>query len=119
MAVLGLGKIVMYDAFYNKLKKFYGDLCELLYTDTDRLIVKIQTQDFYKDIKKHPGMFDTSKYVQAPIHIQLRWLLRFFFRRGSVSVIDYCFIFLVLAFKLGFLFLRSSFFPFLRNNASS
>lgn len=41
MAVLELSKTVMYDAFYNKFKKFYGDRCELLYTDTDSLIVKI------------------------------------------------------------------------------
>lgn len=64
MAVHELSKTVMYDAFYNKFKTFYGDRCELLYTDTDSLIVKIQTQDFYKDIKKHPGMFDTSKYAK-------------------------------------------------------
>ena len=64
MAVLELGKIVMYDAFYNKFKKFYGDRCESLYTDMDSLIVKIQTDDFKKYMKKHLGMFDASKYAK-------------------------------------------------------
>jgi len=37
MTILDNSKILMYDFFYNELKKQYGSKCELLYTDTDSL----------------------------------------------------------------------------------
>ena len=45
MTILDNSKILMYDFFYNKLKKQYGSKCELLYTDTDSLLVEIETYD--------------------------------------------------------------------------
>ena len=41
----------MYDFYYNKLKPQYGDLCDLLYTGTDSLLLEVQTENFYKDIE--------------------------------------------------------------------
>ena len=38
MTILDNSKILMYDFFYNELKKKYGPKCELLYTDTDSLL---------------------------------------------------------------------------------
>ena len=59
----------MYDFFYNHLKKQYGEKCELLYTDTDSLLLKIETEDVYKDIKANENFYDTSDYPKEhPLH---------------------------------------------------
>ena len=54
MSVLDLSKALMYDFYYNKLKMQYGENVELIYTDTDSLLLEIETDDFYEDmIKKY------------------------------------------------------------------
>ena len=58
-SVLDLSKHLMYDWYYNKLKKKYGEDCTLLYTDTDSLLVDIKTKDVYKDMA---DMKDFSDY---------------------------------------------------------
>ena len=62
MTILENIKILMYDFFYNHLKARYGQKCELIYTDTDSLILDIQTEDVYKDIKEDLFLYDTSNY---------------------------------------------------------
>lgn len=62
MSILDLSKMLMYDFFYNHLKRRYGDKCELQYTDTDSLIVKIETEDVYKDMQTDWAWYDTSEY---------------------------------------------------------
>ena len=62
MTILENSKILMYDFFYNHLKKQYGSKCELLYTDTDSLLLEIETEDVYEDIKKNISHYDTSDY---------------------------------------------------------
>ena len=62
MSVLDLSKHLMYDFYYNKLKKQYGECCQLLYTDTDSLLLEIQTEDVYKDMSVSAGFYDTSDY---------------------------------------------------------
>ena len=52
MTILDNSKILMYDFFYNELKRQYGPKCELLYTDTDSLLLEIETDDVSKDIEK-------------------------------------------------------------------
>ena len=69
MTILDKSKILMYDFFYNHLKKQYGEKCELLYTDTDSLLLKIETEDVYKDIKANESFYDTSDYPKEhPLH---------------------------------------------------
>ena len=69
MTILDKSKILMYDFFYNHLKKQYGEKCELLYTDTDSLLLKIETEDVYKDIKANENFYDTSDYPEEhPLH---------------------------------------------------
>ena len=62
MSVLDLSKVLMYDFYYNKLKTQYGENMELIYTDTDSLLLEIKTDDFYKDMKNSIDEYDTSDY---------------------------------------------------------
>ena len=62
MTILENSKILTYDFFYNHLKVRYGNNCELIYTDTDSLLLNIQTEDVYKDIKEDLYLYDTSNY---------------------------------------------------------
>ena len=52
----------MYDFYYNHLKIQYRACCQLLYTDTDSLLLEIKTSDVYKDIATHAELYDTSDY---------------------------------------------------------
>ena len=64
MSILDLSKSLMYDFYYNKMKAQYGDRVELLYTDTDSLLLQIQTEDVYDDMAKHADLYDTSDYTE-------------------------------------------------------
>ena len=48
-AILDLSKIIMYEFHYNYAKRKWNDI-KLLYQDTDSLVYKVKTDDFYKDI---------------------------------------------------------------------
>lgn len=60
VAILNLSKCLMYDIWYNKLKKQYGDDLTLLYTDTDSFIFEVFTDDFDRDID--PNLWDNCDY---------------------------------------------------------
>ena len=69
MTILDNSKILMYDFFYNHLKKQYGPRCELLYTGTDSLLLEIETDDVYKHMEANKHLFDTSDYPKDhPLH---------------------------------------------------
>ena len=70
MAILDtcISKVLMFDYYYNHLKKFYAHNIQLRYTDTDSVIVHIKTDDVYADMLKHAHLYDTSNYVYAPGH---------------------------------------------------
>ena len=44
-------KILMNDFYYNELKRQYGLKFELIYTDTDSLLLEVQTNEVYKDME--------------------------------------------------------------------
>ena len=77
-AILDISKTLMYDFHYNYVRHNYGDKAELLMTDTDSLVYLIQTQDFYKDIKKDvKKYFDTSNFpddhksgIESGVHMK-------------------------------------------------
>ena len=62
MTIHDNSKILMYDFFCNELKEQYGSRCELLYTDTDSLLVEIEADDIYKDTETNKNLYDTSDY---------------------------------------------------------
>lgn len=64
-AVLELSKLHMYKFYYDVLKTKYGEKVKLLYTDTDSLLMEIETDDFYNDIlidDVFKDNFDLSEY---------------------------------------------------------
>jgi len=62
MTILYNSKNLMYEFFYEHLKIKYGPKCELIYTDTDSLLLEIQTEDIYKDMAEDIDLYDTSNY---------------------------------------------------------
>ena len=62
MTVLDLSKLLMYDFYYGYVKEKW-EKCSLLYTDTDSLMLEIETKDFFADIAGDvKKWFDTNNY---------------------------------------------------------
>ena len=53
MCILALSKTLMYNFYYKKIKKNYGDKAKLLFTDTDSLTYEIEAEDVYQDFWDH------------------------------------------------------------------
>ncbi|MEW8689332.1 MAG: hypothetical protein AB2556_26210, partial [Candidatus Thiodiazotropha sp.] len=69
MSILDLSKILMYDFYYNGLQRQYGERCQLLYIDTDSLLLEIETEDVYEDTAKHQDLYNTSDFLKDhPLH---------------------------------------------------
>ena len=69
MSILDLSKHLMYDFYYNQLRGQYGDRYQLLYTDTDSLLLEVQTEDVLRDMASHAELYDTSDYPpEHPLH---------------------------------------------------
>lgn len=65
MSILDISKNCMYDFYYNVIKKMYNEKIKLLYMDTDSLIMEIEIDDFYNEVKNSLiEHFDTSDYLQ-------------------------------------------------------
>ena len=61
LSILQISKIIIYEFWYDYMKKKYGDMVKLCYMDTDSLIMNIKTKEFYKDIARDvEESFDTS-----------------------------------------------------------
>jgi hypothetical protein len=63
MTILDYSKTCMSDFYHNSLRKFDGDRVNLLYTDTDSLVLNIATDDVFEDLQ-HPDLnsqFDFHK----------------------------------------------------------
>ena len=70
LSIIEVSKIIMYEFWYDYVKKKYGDMVKLCYMDTGSLIMNIKTKHFYKDIAQDvEERFDTSNYnVDRPLH---------------------------------------------------
>ena len=63
LSILEIGKILMYEFWYDYMKPKYNDNVRLCYMDTDSFVMHIKTNDFYKDIGSDvENRFDTSNY---------------------------------------------------------
>ena len=63
LSILEISKILIYEFWYDYMKPKYGINVKLCYTDTDRFIMNIKTEDFYKDIADDvEKRFDMSDY---------------------------------------------------------
>ena len=45
-AILDISKTLMYEFWYDYIKLKYGDKARLCYTDTDSLVIYVETEDF-------------------------------------------------------------------------
>ena len=59
-AILETSKLHMYKFWYNHLKPKYGNKVQLKYTDTDSFVIKVETDDIYKDMFEN--IYDFSEY---------------------------------------------------------
>ena len=69
LSILEISKMFMYEFWHDYMKLKYGDNVKLCYMDTDRFIINIKTEDFYKDIANDVDKrFDKSNYeVDRPL----------------------------------------------------
>ena len=69
LSILDISKILMYEFWYDYMKPKYGNDVKLCYMDTDRFIMSIKTNYFYKDIANNvEKRFNTSNYeVNRPL----------------------------------------------------
>ena len=69
LSILEISKIIMYELWYDYMKKKYGDMVKLCYMDTDSLIMNIKTKGYDKGIAQDiEERFDTSNYdVDIPL----------------------------------------------------
>ena len=64
MSILDLSKTLMFDFHYGYVKKKWEN-CEVLYSDTDSLVLKIETDDFFADISGDVAeWFDTNEFAE-------------------------------------------------------
>ena len=64
MSILDLSKTLMFFFLYRYVKKKWENV-EVLYTDTDSLVLKIETEDFFADISGDVAeWFDTNEYKE-------------------------------------------------------
>ena len=69
MSILDLSKKLMYDFYSNHLKARYGKRCQLVDTDTDSLLLEIETEEVYADIAQGQDLYDTSDFPKEhPLH---------------------------------------------------
>ena len=63
MSIFGISKTLICKFWYDYIKPKSQDRAKLCYMDTDRFIIHIKTEDFYKDIANDvQKWFDTSYY---------------------------------------------------------
>ena len=69
LSILEISKTLMYEFWYDYMKPKYGDNVKLCYMDADSFIMRIKTEDFFKDIANDvEKRFDTSNYeVNRPL----------------------------------------------------
>ena len=69
LSILEISETLMYELWYDYIKRKYQDNAKLCYMDTDSFIINIKAEDFYEDIADDvEKRFDTSNYeVNKPL----------------------------------------------------
>ena len=67
MSILDLSKTLTYNFYYNRLKREYEDQVNLLYTDTDSLLLSVHTDDVYGHMKNQRAGCTTGSTCQTMI----------------------------------------------------
>ena len=63
MSILDISKTLMYEFWYDYIKPKYQDRAKLSYMDTDSFVIRIISEDLYKDIANDvEKWFNTSNY---------------------------------------------------------
>ena len=89
--VLDDSKAFMYDFYYNELKKDYNDKVQLLYMDTDSLIVELKTECLYKDELLRRPKYDLSNYPSPLTDNKNKAQLGFFKDEyAGIPMIEFC-----------------------------
>ncbi|CAI6348108.1 unnamed protein product [Macrosiphum euphorbiae] len=66
-AVLEISKELMYDYHYNVMRRHYNDSIRLMYMDTDSLVYRVYTDDFYKDLVDNPTLLERMDTSNLPV----------------------------------------------------
>ena len=73
MSILDISKILMYEFWYNYIIPKNGYRAKLCYTDIDKVIIYIKTEDFFEDIssdvEKWFDMSNCNKKDKIPLPI--------------------------------------------------
>ena len=95
-AILDISTALMDEFWYDYIKLKYGDKARLCYTDTDSLVIYVETEDFYKDIAGNiEKWFDTSNYDEKdkrplPKGINKKVIGMFKDELGGKIMIEFC-----------------------------
>lgn len=92
MTILDNSKLVMYRRHYELQKRKYGEKSESMYRDTDSDVVKVETNDIYKDMQGDDA-FDTSNYPKEnPLHSDKnkKVLGKMKDEKGGVVIKEFC-----------------------------
>ena len=52
----------MYDFWYNQIKANYGSRAQLLYTDTGSLLMMLEMEDAYANMKQNAVIYNLNDY---------------------------------------------------------
>ena len=64
--VLEIGKLLMYETYYDKLQPYFGqENIQLHYMDTDSFVLSVNREDIVKDLKNLENIFDFSNLDQS------------------------------------------------------
>ena len=95
-AILDISKTLMYEFWYDYIKPKYANNVELCYMDTDSFVMKIKTDDFYKDVSNDvEKWFDTSNFVvndnkPLPIDKNKKVIGKFKDELGGKTMSEFC-----------------------------
>ena len=62
MSILDFSRVPLYEFRYDYIKNEYGNKSRLLFTDTEKMVYEIETENVYGDFSKNKEMFDMNNY---------------------------------------------------------